>query len=265
MPGKTRLAKRLLHSTVESGNASVTSRDGFRFVVPSLREPIGFYLLVDGIYEIASIKFILKYLKPGATFIDVGANVGAFTLPAARKVGRSGRVIAVEASSLIYPYLRQNVASSGMANIRLLECAAFNQDDLRMPFYEAPKDHFGMGSLGEQFNAEPSLVNTRRLDSILAEEKVTQVDLIKVDVEGFEAAVFEGAENLLSDNRAPMILFEFCDWAEARVPNGEVGAAQQLLKDFGYSLWRLRDFLKGVLPLRNVLREGSEMLVAAKF
>jgi hypothetical protein len=83
-----------------------------------------------------------------------------------------------------------------------------------------------------------------------------------VDVEGFEAAVFRGAERILRSTKPPIIVFEFCDWAEGRVADGEIGGAQTLLMEWGYRIWRLEDHLAGLPPLQNVCRHGFETLVA---
>src|SRR4030095_2796953 len=107
-------------------------------------------------------------------------------------------------------------------------------------------------------------VPAQTLDDILGEESIERVDLLKMDVEGFEAAVLQGARKLLNSHDAPLILFEFCDWAEARVPGGEVGNAQRLLLEWGYRLWRLSDFVRGRPSLDNVLTVGFETLVAVK-
>jgi len=62
-----------------------------------------------------------------------------------------------------------------------------------------------------------------------------------------------------------MIIFEFCDWAEARVQAGEAGDAQRVLRGYGYHIWRLSDFACGRgRPLRDVLVSGYEMLVAVR-
>ncbi|MGH9878810.1 MAG: FkbM family methyltransferase [Nitrososphaerales archaeon] len=242
----------------------VNGRDGITFLVPSLRESIGFYLLVDGVYEAKASNFVLERLKPGMVFIDIGANIGVFTLPAARKVGPTGCVIAIEPSPRVFPSLEQNLALNGLSNVRLIQCAAFNSDNQTVPFYEAPVDQFGMGSLGAQFDANPIPVLTHTLDYILSEQMIEQVDVIKVDVEGFEAAVFQGAEKILTGNKPPIVVFEFCDWAEGRVPGGQRGAAQKALKDWGYRIWRLEDLLHGKPPLEDILTIGFETLVAIK-
>lgn len=264
MPGKARLSRHVLGSCLKARNVIVNGRDGTTFLVPSLREPIGFYLLVDGVYEPKAINFVLELLKPGSVFIDIGANIGVYTIPAALKVGPTGYVIAIEPSPRIFPFLEQNVVLNGLSNVRLIQCAALNSDNQTVPFYEAPVDHFGMGSLGAQFDANPIPVLTHTLDYLLDEQMVERVDVIKVDVEGFEAAVFQGAKKILASNTPPVVVFEFCDWAEGRAPGERIGNAQRALKDCNYRIWRLEDLLRGNLPLVDVLTSGFETLVAVK-
>jgi len=266
LPGKARSARLILRSFLQAQDVTVNDGAGFKYVVPSLHEPVAFHLLTDGAYEPETLRFVLSRLGPGSTFVDVGANIGALTIPAARKMGAAGTVVAIEASPRIFPYLAHNVAINGISNVRLWCCAANDIASPGLPFYEAPADHFGMGSLGAQFHSEPSVVPGETLDRILAEENVTAVTVLKVDVEGFESAVLRGAANLLNSPHAPIVIFEFCDWAEARVANAKVGEAQRLLREYGYTLWLLHDFdRRRSRPLERDLTVGSAMLVAEKF
>jgi FkbM family methyltransferase len=263
-PGKARLAKRLLGSCLEAQDVLVEGRYGVMFLTPSLREPVGFNLFVDGVYEAEVLNFAFGLLRPDAVIIDVGANIGAFTLPVAKEVGASGCVIAIEASPRVFPYLEGNVFLNAVSNVRLFQCAAFNCDRQAVPFYDASIDRFGKGSLGAHYQADRVLVPTRTLDNILSEEGIRRVDLIKIDVEGSEAFVLQGAEGLLTGDQPPIIVFEFCDWAEESVLNGQGGRAQRLLRDWGYRLWRLGDFSQGRPPLGEILTSGFEMLVAVR-
>jgi FkbM family methyltransferase len=270
MPGKARLARTLLGPSLGARDVKISGRRGIEFIAPSLQESVGFHLLVDGVYESELLGFMLGKLQPtgaaaaGVVFVDVGANIGSFTLPVAKSLGAGGRVIAVESSPTVFPYLKRNVELNGLTNVSLAQCAASDTDLQEVPFYEAPIDSFGMGSLGAQFSGKPISVITRTLDSILSERSVDRVDLIKVDVEGFEVGVFKGAAKLLNGPGAPHIVFEFCDWAEDRVPGGQRGNAQRVLKDYGYRIWKLHDFLRGKQPLADVLTAGFETLVAVK-
>lgn len=264
MRGKARFARLLLGSGLSDQNVQLHARYGCRFVVPSLRESVGFHLLIDGVYEFEAVEFLLRRLRAGSVFIDVGANIGVFTVPAAKKVGLTGIVLAIEPSPRVFPYLKWNVTLNGLVNVRLSQCAAFDQDECILPFYEAPIEHFGMGSLAAQFHDHPIPVPAQTLDHILNEHQIERVDVLKVDVEGLEAAVFRGAERLLTGDAPPLILFEFCDWAEARVPGSRMGDAQRVLREWGYQIWQLSALIQGMPPLSNVLTSGFETLVAMK-
>jgi SAM-dependent methyltransferase len=149
--GKTRLARRLLGSTLQTTDVSINARGGATFITPSLAEPIAFHLLVDGVYEPTALDFVLNRLTSAAVFFDVGANIGVFTLPAAQKVGAAGRVVAIEPSPRVFPYLQRNVHENTLLNVDLIQCAAIDVKSSEVAFYEAPADHFGMGSMGAQF------------------------------------------------------------------------------------------------------------------
>jgi FkbM family methyltransferase len=225
---------------------------------------VGFYLATDGVYEGQILDFILRHLPAGGAFLDVGANIGCFTVPAARHLKDSGQVLALEAAPGVFPYLQENVRLNNLSNVKAVQCAVSHEEGAQAPFYQAPADHFGMGSLAPQFYAEPVFVATRTLDSLLAENGVARVDVIKVDVEGFEHGVFQGAENLLCGENPPVIIFEFCDWAEERAPNYQVGDAQRLLQSWGYNLRRLENDAARRPPLKEPLTEGFATIVARR-
>ena len=263
--GKTRLARYLLSNQLNKGGVEeIQTNFGAKMQVPSLREPIAFHLLIDGIYEPELAQFLACWLKPGQCFIDIGANVGLFTLLASQLVSSQGRVIAIEAAPSIFAYLQHNVVQNRATNVVCHQRAISDIDDVSLEFYPAPDDHFGMGALAPQFDAQPIQVKGFTLDRLIAEEQLQQVALIKVDVEGFEAAVFRGASQLFNARHAPCVVFEFCDWAEERASRCRVGDAQRILLDYGYRLWRLTDFLQGKPPLKQLVLSGFETLVAVK-
>jgi FkbM family methyltransferase len=252
----------ILGSCIESSDIVVECGERGRFFVPCLREPVAFELLINGAYESETLALLLKAISGKGTFVDVGANIGAFTVPLAKQLN-SVTVVAIEASPAVYPYLARNIELNDLRNVRLHHCAALDSDRDTVAFYEAPKDHFGMGALAAQFSGKAVPVTARTLDSILAEDGIERVDVLKVDVEGFEGRVFAGAMKLLTGSRAPTIIFEFCDWAERRVQNARIGYAQRFLMDLGYSIFRLADFISlRTQPLRGPLVEGYEQLVA---
>jgi FkbM family methyltransferase len=264
MRGKARLARHILGGGIEAQDAVINGRGGLLYATPSLREPIAFSLLINGVYEFRALEFVIERLRTGSIFVDVGANIGSFTIPAAQKVGINGCVIAVEPSPRIFPYLQRNVALNKVPNVRLVRRAASDRDGECASFYEAPVEKFGMGSLAPRFQVNPVPILCQTLDTILEEQRVKQVTVIKIDVEGFEAAVLQGAEKVLTSDSTPVVVFEFCDWAESSVPGGHTGDAQRVLKSLGYDIWRLRDIISGKPPLTAVVTTGFDMLVAMR-
>jgi FkbM family methyltransferase len=236
--GKKRLARLLFGKGMDERDVEITSSLGDRFRMPSVREPVAFDMLIDGQYEPDVLDFIQSHVPPGGTFVDVGANVGAFTIPIARHLGPQGRVLAIEASPAMHGILTENIHRNALTTITTVACAAHDRDDDFVPFWEATDEKFGMGSLAKQFVDAPKSIPCRTVDRLVAEAKLDSVHVMKVDVEGFEAAVFRGAKSLLTGPAPPQIVFEFLDWAERR--SGEpVGEAQRILLNWGYRLERL--------------------------
>lgn len=263
MRGKARLARVLLGHSLDLQDV-LLEQAGQRFVLPSLREPVGFYLAIDGVYEGQVLDFILQYLPSNGVFVDIGANIGCITVPVALHLQSTGHILALEASPAVFPYLEQNIGLNHLSNVQAIQCAVAEVNGVELPFYQAPPDHFGMGSLAPQFDTPPIFVGTRTLDSLLIEWSISKVDVIKVDVEGFECGVFQGAEQYLRGPNPPILIFEFCDWAEERAPDYHIGDAQRLLQSWGYDLWRLTDYCAGRGPLSQPLYSGFETLVAQR-
>ncbi|HZP90502.1 MAG TPA: FkbM family methyltransferase, partial [Actinomycetota bacterium] len=261
IPGKQRVARVLVRPGRQAGEFVIGLRSGLRFRVPSLREPIAFHLLVDGVYEPRVAALLDVTLEPDGVLVDVGANVGCFTVPLAHRLEPAGRVLAVEASPRVLPYLEWNIRVNACRNVWLARAAAHERDHDIVEFYEAPPEKFGMGSVGPQFDEKPVAVPTRTLDSLAAEHRLSRVDAIKLDVEGLEASVLRGAVQLLRDFR-PLVVFEFCDWAERRVPGGRVGDAQTLLLDLGYQIWDIESLRRGRAPQPTARTAGTWTLVA---
>jgi FkbM family methyltransferase len=258
-PGKLRVAKVLLGNL--EGPGRVRDRFGFTYEVSDLREPIAFHLLINGSYEPETQDLLLRVLPAGGVLIDVGANIGTFTIPAAKHVRSSGCVIAIEASREVFNVLQKNIDTNRVKNVQLV-CAAASATAGDVEFYPAPADHFGMGSRAPQFNAAPMTIPSVTLDSLVQSFSLSSVDLIKIDVEGFEVDVLKGATGLLNGKNPPLIIFEFCDWAETR--SGEdPGAAQRFLLECGFQVWRASEYGHGS-PITKPLTTDAEMLVARR-
>ena len=132
-------------------------------------------------------------------------------------------------------------------------------------FFDAPEAKFGMGSLANRFGGQEQRIETICLDDAVKQAGISHVDVIKVDVEGFELGVFRGASSILSQSRAPVIVFEFNDWAEERPEaHQRAGDAQRFLLECGYRIQTVSSFLAGGRALESVLVHGGADLVATR-
>ncbi len=265
LPGKTRVVNFINRRIADQKNAIITDSSGRAFCVPSLKDPIALSILTQGEYESTTLDYAKSVLRPGDTVIDAGANIGAFAIPTSKHLGAEGHVIAIEASQRIFPYLEWNVRQSQNNNIEILRVAATASDGPDAKFFDAPTEQFGMGSLSPWTEKDVGgyPVQARSIDSIVAEREPRLVRLLKIDVEGFELEVLRGAQKTLERSPAPIVIFEFIDWAERRA--GHVpGDAQRELLSQGFQLWRLDDAIRNGPPLAAPLETGGDMIVARR-
>jgi FkbM family methyltransferase len=133
-------------------------------VIPNLLEPVGLSLWMDGVYEPETLQFLRNHITSDSVFVDVGANIGAFSIPLA---GYAKHVIAIEPSPQVLPYLRRNVTLNRLSNVEIAACAASTSDRDSVPLYIPPESHFGMASSAPQFDGAPTAVRAKSLDAIL--------------------------------------------------------------------------------------------------
>jgi FkbM family methyltransferase len=185
-----------------------TLEQGLHFEYP-LKSLIGNALSMDA-FEMAERAFIQRTIKPGDTFLDIGANGGIFSMLAARWVGPAGRVYAFEPSQREADILRRNIALNQFANIQVIQQAASNEDGVAKL---AISQDGAMNALRETKHPAQHIqqwieVATITLDTFLEQNAIERVDFIKMDVEGAERLVFQGSSRLLKQAEPLIILFE---------------------------------------------------------
>ena len=176
-----------------------------------------FAFCVDGARDAAIWRFVKRHIGQGGVFIDAGANIGTYALPAALLVGASGRVIAFEAHPITFSYLHRNARTNGLTQLVPLHLALGETNgEVSMTFFAANPGETHVASAGETVMANTAVVPLRRLDDALAEQGVTRVDYLKVDVEGFELPVLRGALRTLTDNPGIAVQTELVERHAAR-------------------------------------------------
>lgn len=192
--------------------------------------------------EIRLARFLMKNLRPGDTFCDVGAHFGYFTLLASQLVGENGRVIAFEASRSTFGILKKNTAQA--ANVTALHRAA-SDENKTLVFNEFPVlfSEYNSLVLPEMKNAawlknnppQRMEVQGQRLDDFFEKEKHIP-QLIKIDVEGAEPQVLRGMEHFLK-NHAPTIVMEYLTGSGQNEAHREALTFAQAL---GYQVFRIK-------------------------
>ena len=242
--GKKRLI-RFLHGSSIKQNKEVTLRleHGIVFSVPHLKEAISFDLFFEGAYEKSLVKFLVKTLPVNGIFIDIGANIGAISVFLAR-LRPDVKIYALEASPRVFGYLCRNVTQNKLGNITPINKAVHIDHDIFLDFF-SPEDLFGKGSFSSVFTSTAEQVSTIRLDRFFENSQISP-DIIKVDVEGYEAMIFESlGKYLTSPTNRPTIIFEFVDWAETMSKIYHPGDAQKLILNSNYSLYDFDALVKG--------------------
>lgn len=155
--------------------------------------------VLGGSYERAQTELFRAHVRDGDLVLDLGAHVGYYTLLASVLVGPRGRVFAFEPHPRNARYLRRHVHVNGCRNVEVLECAAYDRSG-RVGF------RFGVGS-GTGRVAESGAVEVPavRLDEFVAERGIVP-DVVKIDVEGGERPVLDGAREMLGRDRPLVFL-----------------------------------------------------------
>jgi len=145
-----------------------------------------------GVWEPNLTRFLERRLKPGDLVIDVGANIGYFSLLAARIVGPLGRIVAVEASPRTFRALSDNIARNGATNIRAINMAASGASGT-VNIYSGEDYNSGLTSIVERKGSVvEGSVAAAPLGELVTPDELQRAKVIKIDVEGAEADVLAG-------------------------------------------------------------------------
>jgi FkbM family methyltransferase len=169
-------------------------------------------IYVPGSFEPNEFVLLSRVLEPGMVFVDGGANDGLYSLFAARRVGSTGRVLAVEPSSREYERLLDNLRLNGIENTTAARAAlGASRDTVELAI--APEGHEGQNTVGPSVananleTAGHETVEMTTLDDLVLRHGLDRVDVIKLDIEGGEAGALEGARTVLERDR-PLLLVE---------------------------------------------------------
>ena len=160
------------------------------------------------VYEQRESSLIKGYLQPGMTFVDAGANVGYYTLMAASLVGPEGAVFAFEPSPYAFGRLIETVQNNPIPQVRAFQAGLSDVSGRARLYMQREAGRHTPGMIPHE-GRDPIDVSVDTLDRFLAANGVEHVDLLKIDVEGFEPNVIRGAEGSMRRGKIRSILCEF--------------------------------------------------------
>lgn len=161
-----------------------------------------------GTYEPQETAVFRSRLGPGMTFCDVGANVGWYSLQAARRVGPAGRILAFEPGPYAFTRLAKTISANQLKQVTLVQ-AGLSDHSGHLDLFEPREFGNYTPTLVPNSGGNPVRVKVLRLDDWLEENRVGAIDLMKIDVEGHEHRVLSGAERALAAGRVRAVLCEF--------------------------------------------------------
>lgn len=226
------------------GRRVVRTRHGFRMDL-NLRDFICQVVWATGEFEQHTTHLLLALLQPGDTVIDVGANVGYFTLLAGRAVGTSGKVHAFEPVPATRADLDRNVELNRLAQVIVHE-EALSDATGEATIYLGPESKTGIAAL-RPFDEQAGrlTIRTARFDELVPDAH--PVRIVKIDVEGAELRVLEGMRECLGRHH-PDLIVEICD-EYLREMNTSAEAVCELLDGHGYRMYGM-DY-DGLVPMNG--------------
>lgn len=248
--------------------------DGDLRIRVDVADEVGRAIFKFGVYEHFTASVFTSLLRPGAVVVDGGANIGQYALLAAKRVAPGGRVLAFEPDPGTFARLGANLALNPGLAAELIPCALAARAGTA-PLFRSPQEHnAGLSSLRRPA-AHPSLavreggpadagaaadavtVRCVRLDDVLRERGCRSLDVVKLDVEGFELEALEGGAEAIEAHR-PAIVLEVND--VRREDGGFTAPVIDWLRERGYRLygcrpvaaggWRLAELAPGDDPRR---------------
>lgn len=207
-------------TTVKTGEYEALTRifTGQKMYVDTRDISLAPHLMLDGVWEESFTRILRRYLKEDTIFFDVGANFGYYGLVAGATIGNEGGIHFFEPNPLLAGYIRKTIAINGLDKRAHLVREAVGNSNEKITL-TIPGDYFGSASVA--INAQDIATYVDRdelksvkvpqttLDAYVQKNKIKHVDVIKIDVEGFEESVYAGMKGVINDNPNVIVFLEF--------------------------------------------------------
>jgi FkbM family methyltransferase len=237
-PGRDYLIVNLPKWFLPKASTPLDLKTSFGFDIhinPAEDEGIDRVIYERGMYEMGTMNFIQENLSAGGTFIDAGANIGVMSLAAAKTVGTQGRVLSFEPHPETRTILEKNIALNGFSQIEIQPLGLGSGRSTGTLFSEE-KNRGGASLIDYEENDEHGAeIQIASLDSLVEGLNLDKLDLIKIDIEGWEFEMLKGAKETLNKLR-PALIVEID--LHRKLEGGTVAEMVDFLVELGYEVYR---------------------------
>lgn len=182
-------------------------------------------------YEQSEIITLNSFLKSDSVFLDLGANIGIYSLQASKKLSNTGKIISFEPFSINFDLLKKHIDWANLSQVKLEKKAVRNINGFLTLYHDKQAKNLGMVTATYSEFADKEDVEQITIDTYVEQEKLSKIDVIKIDIEGFEYETLLGMEKTLSKFK-PVILMEVLT---------DNSPAETYLQQFGYQKWFISD------------------------
>ena len=245
---------------------------GLKMFLDARDRSIAPHIMLDGVWEESTEAVLRKLVKPGMCVLEIGANVGYFTLVLAQLVGAGGRVAAFEADPDLAQIVRENIEMNGFHRHAAVHAQAVSDGGAEeLTFYRAIR-HRGNGSLlaieqtphNPEGEREAIVVPATTIDAFARSAGITPT-AIKIDAEGAEPAILRGATHTLADPALRVLMLEFSP-AFVQAAGADPRAYLESIEHNGFRLSLIEHRKRRMLPatIEGLLSEDLIEIVALR-
>lgn len=219
-------------------SALVTLHDGHLLYVDPQDQSVSAHLIARGAWEFWVEHAVRRLLREGDRVVEVGANVGYFTIVMARVIGEAGRLTSFEANPHLAELVRRSLLLNGYAPRAEVRAQAAADQCGELEFFTSPVMNGG-GHLGLLHEAEVTGLQPLRVPAVTLDSAIdaAPVNMLRMDAEGAEPLVLQGARGLIARSPDLRICME---WDVTQIGSrADPGATAQLLAAEGFRFWRI--------------------------
>ena len=250
-----KLIDALFFRNLPEGEVLIKVLDGFQlYINPKYDKGIERKLYLTGSYEKGLLKVLDIILKPGDVVVDAGANIGLISVFCALRVGEKGSVLSFEPHPETFSILQRNITVNKLSTVRAFKQALGSEHSFAK-IYSNLQINRGAASIVDFLEDSPAFdIEVVTLDGVLNQNSISRINLLKIDVEGFEMEVLKGAMDALIKDDSPILVVE-CSNTRNNFNYSMVDLFTFLTQKLGYQIFKFaisKEKISKLVPVKRV-------------